>query len=330
MWGKCKARFPRPIFKQTEVDKETGAINLKKLEPMINTLTPLVTYLLHCNTDITCLKSGTAVKAVIMYVTDYITKCSLKTHVVFDVIRSTYQKNSELIGGPETQKEKARCLMTKMVNNLSAKMEIGSPMAYLYLLQNPDHYTNLDFAPIFWKSFVNEARKASDPEESDRLHEKVTLLKWRGCIIGLSPIYDYIFRLVELEDMCFYDWVRLCKREKFKKQEIAEDLSDTGDTGSTILENVDDAFSSASESGVEDDISETKNTYEEPKCTRQPGLFDFTNTHPLFQSHGTRMYSEDKARIPNFIGETLPHHDIGDREFYCSTMLAFFKPWEQA
>ena len=227
MWGKCKARFPRPIFKQTEVDKETGAINLKKLEPMINTLTPLVTYLLRCNTDITCLKSGTAVKAVIMYVTDYITKCSLKTHVVFDVIRSTYQKNSELIGGPETQKEKARRLMTKMVNNLSAKMEIGSPMACLYLLQNPDHYTNLDFAPIFWKSFVNEARKAFDPEESDRLHEKVTLLKRRGCIIGLSPIYDYIFRPVELEDMCFYDWVRLCRREKFKKQKNAEDLSDT-------------------------------------------------------------------------------------------------------
>ena len=77
---------------------------------------------------------------------------------MFDVIRSTYQTNSELIGGPETQKEKARRLMTKMVNNLSAKMEIGSPITCLYLLQNPDH--NLDFAPIFWKSFVNEARKA--------------------------------------------------------------------------------------------------------------------------------------------------------------------------
>jgi hypothetical protein len=97
--GKCKARFPRPICKETEVDPETGSITLKKLEPMMNTVTPLLTYLLHCNTDVTCLKSGTAIKAVIMYVTDYVTKCSLKTHVMFDVIQSTYQKNAELIGG---------------------------------------------------------------------------------------------------------------------------------------------------------------------------------------------------------------------------------------
>jgi hypothetical protein len=85
-WGKCKARFPRPIFKQTEVEPETGALNMKKLEPMINTITPLVTYLFRCNTDVTSLKSGTAIKAVIMYVSDYITKCSLKTHIMFDVI----------------------------------------------------------------------------------------------------------------------------------------------------------------------------------------------------------------------------------------------------
>ena len=141
-WGKCKARFPRPVFKETQIDKVTGSINVKKLEPMINTLTPLVTYpmintltplvtyLLRCNTDITSLKFGTAIKAVIMYVTDYITKCSLKTHVIFDIIRLTYQKNTELIGGPETQKEKARRLITKVVNNLSAKLEMGSPMIY--------------------------------------------------------------------------------------------------------------------------------------------------------------------------------------------------------
>ena len=71
--GKCKARFPRPIVEKTEVDPETGAISMKKLEPMINTVTPQLTYLLHCNTDVTSLKSGTAIKAVVMYVTDYIT-----------------------------------------------------------------------------------------------------------------------------------------------------------------------------------------------------------------------------------------------------------------
>lgn len=35
-------------------------------------------------------------------------------------------------------------------------MEIGSPMASLYLLQNPDHYTSHNFIPFWWKSFVND------------------------------------------------------------------------------------------------------------------------------------------------------------------------------
>jgi hypothetical protein len=35
-------------------------------------------------------------------------------------------------------------------------MEIGSPMASMYLLQNPDHYTSHIFIPFWWKLFVNE------------------------------------------------------------------------------------------------------------------------------------------------------------------------------
>jgi len=212
-WGKCKARFPRPVFQKTEVDMKTGAINMKKLEPMINTISPVVTYLFRCNTDITSLKSGTAIKGVILYVTDYITKASLKTHVMFDVIRSTFQKNSELIGGSESRKEKARRLMTKIVNNLSAKMEIGSPMAAMYLLRNPDHYTNLNFVPFYWKSYVTEARRPWQPHDGEESGDKVTLIKSRGRIIGLSPVHDYIYRPESLEDLCLYDWIRFCRRE---------------------------------------------------------------------------------------------------------------------
>ena len=33
------------------------------------------------------------------------------------------------------------------------------------------------------------------------------------------------------------------------------------------------------------------------------------------------------AHIPNFLGNTLPRHDQGDRKYYCSAMLALFRPW---
>ncbi|THU97439.1 hypothetical protein K435DRAFT_596348, partial [Dendrothele bispora CBS 962.96] len=87
-WGTCKARFPRDIFNTTQVDIDTGALRLKKSEPWINTYNPVMTYLLRCNSDVTSLLSGTAIKAVVAYVSDYITKWSLNTHVIFDVIKT--------------------------------------------------------------------------------------------------------------------------------------------------------------------------------------------------------------------------------------------------
>ena len=72
----------------------------------MNTVTPELSYLLRSNSDVTSLLSGTSVKAVVAYVTDYITKQSLKTYSIFDVIRSTFDKNTELIGGDIKRKEK--------------------------------------------------------------------------------------------------------------------------------------------------------------------------------------------------------------------------------
>jgi hypothetical protein len=65
--------------------------------------------------------------------------------------------NTEMIGGSLPMKEKARRIMMKVVNLLSAKMEMGAPMICMYLLGNPDHYTDHVFIPFFWQSFVSEA-----------------------------------------------------------------------------------------------------------------------------------------------------------------------------
>ena len=129
-WGKCKARFPRPTFLKTFID-ELGSITLRKTEAWLNTITPLVTYLFCCNTDVTSLSSGTAIKGVVLYVSDYITKSTLKTHTIFDSIKSVFNRNREMIGGPLPMKEKACRFMTKIANllsALSAKAEMGAPM----------------------------------------------------------------------------------------------------------------------------------------------------------------------------------------------------------
>ncbi|KAJ3764372.1 hypothetical protein EV360DRAFT_31596, partial [Lentinula raphanica] len=91
-YKKCKARFPRQVHETSHIDPDTGHLFLKKLEPWINDISPSLTYTLRCNTDVTCLLSGTAIKAAVAYVTDYITKTGLKTHVVFDSLRVIFEK----------------------------------------------------------------------------------------------------------------------------------------------------------------------------------------------------------------------------------------------
>ncbi len=137
-WGKCKARFPRLIVKEHKVDDD-GHIALRKLEAWINTFMPLLTYLFRCNTDVTSSRSGTAIKAVISYVSDYVTKPALKTHVIFEAIRSVFERNVDLLSSGETRKEKARKLIAKIINVLGIEMEIGSPFVCSYLLGIPDN-----------------------------------------------------------------------------------------------------------------------------------------------------------------------------------------------
>ena len=343
-WGKCKARFPRPIYDRTEIDTETGALNLKKGEPWLNSVTPLVTYLFRCNTDVTSLCSGTAIKAVVLYVSDYITKSSLKTHVVFDSIKAIFTKNREMIGGNLPDKEKGRQLMTKIVNLLSTKMEMGAPMICMYLLGNPDHYTDHSFVPFYWRSYVTEARKVWHADDESANADKFVLIKQKGKIIGLSPVLDYIYRSPDLESMTLYDWVRRSKRVKIptaKKKNRGRKGRKEYMSGDTSLddsqffgdESLMSSMSKESHNLVGDDSCDTVNVDNTrgkvPKHAKNlsRNMFAFTEDHPLFQTHATRVAADGERIVPNFIGGNLPRRDHGDREFYCSTMLTLFKPW---
>ena len=348
-WGKCKARFPRPTAPETTVDPETGYLTMKKIEAWINTITPIVTYLFRCNTDISSLSSGTAIKGVVLYISDYITKTSLKTHTIFESIRSVFDKNTEMIGGSLPMKEKARRILTKVVNLLSAKMEMGAPMICMYLLGHPDHYTDHKFVPFYWQSFVSEARRPFDTENLEPPH-KVTLIKKRGRIIGLSPVFDYIYRAPELDHLSLYEWVTRCKRVKIlrrdgpekgrkeKEEPIVDDDADVSIGADNSFEAQNESFnnsdanislqSDATNICDSEDISNL-DSQKDVKAGRKLGknVYPFLKDHPLSDSHALQFLPENEKIIADFVGATLPRCDQGDREFYCSTMLALFQPW---
>jgi hypothetical protein len=329
-WGKCKARFPRTLFTQSTIDTLTGAIDIKKLEPWLNTFTPIVTYLFRCNTDVTSLSSGTAIKAVVIYVSDYITKSSLKTHVIFDSIKSVFYKNSEMIGGTLPMKEKARRVMIKVVNLLSAKMEMGAPMICMYLLDNPDHYTDHTFVPFYWQSYVTEARSYFSETLENHEKHKVALIKRKGRIVGLSPVFDYIYRPAELQNITLYDWIAQFKRIKMpktnsKNKKESKDIESLEDSLSDISSQSDFSENNSSDEDFEI-LLEEKYELMPPKFIGK-NMYIYMPSHPLYTTHATKFNPNNLKTVPNFIGPPLPRRDQGDREYYCSTMLTFFKPW---
>ncbi|KAA1479894.1 hypothetical protein DENSPDRAFT_789658 [Dentipellis sp. KUC8613] len=246
---------------------------------------------------------------------------------MFEVIKGVFDRNQEYLEGDATMIEKARKLMIQVVNALTVKQEIGAPFASLYLLGNPDHYTNHLFKTFFWLSFVNEARRN---------------------IVGISPIEDYTLRPKEYTHMSLYDWIRLVEKFKISKPnnrrnghrkrnqalDIANLDMDTDTDNKSHNKDEDDENDAdyEEESELEDDDDEAYDddedtdddtSREQRKLKKRP---KFLQEHPQHETHSIRVCPEHKAKIPNLIGQ-LPRPDKGNKEDYCLTMLTLFKPW---
>jgi hypothetical protein len=300
----CRARFPRELHQFTTVDDLTGALVLKKHEGWINTFSVPLSYLLRCNTDVTCLLSGTMVCAVIAYVTDYVTKSSLKTHTMFDVIRMAVDDKERYVSDDGDTHVSARKLVTRVVNALTAKTEIGGPLVCCHLLGNPEHYTDRTFKPFFWLSYAkivalawNEPFYASDVIPSND-SDKVVITSTPTGLTPYEKVYDYTCRPRSMEQMSLVDFlavtnVVLLPRNKHHRQPSSP--SDENEDG-----------------GIESGVNV---------------ISRFLVDHPKFLTHGV-YHMEDKFRsVLTYLGPVLPRKDKGDIEFYCRTMLTLFCPW---
>ncbi|KAJ3838968.1 hypothetical protein F5878DRAFT_498730, partial [Lentinula raphanica] len=185
--------------------------------------------------------------------------------------------------------------MTKMVNLLATKLELGSPMICMYLLQNPDHYTSHHFIPLYWSTFVTEARKYWNPNDISE-DNRVLLIKRKNTFIGLSSTFDYTHRPSDHSNYNLYDWISTFTRVKryTKKNKDEHDSSHINDFNSTSF--VSDQF-----------------------C--------FLDGHPLAKTHRVQKYRKPELNVPNFIGPPFPRPDKDDREYYCCSMLVLYKPW---
>ncbi|KAL1725523.1 hypothetical protein EV714DRAFT_177684, partial [Schizophyllum commune] len=343
--GICDARFPRDYISKSYVDRVTGAIHIVKKEVMMNCVTPVLTYLTRGNTDTTSLQSGTSMKAIVMYVSDYITKCSLKTYHIMSCIKSVFERSAPIFEGTDKDRASARRLMVQMVNALAPRMEIGSPMAASYLLGMPDHYKSHEFVVFWWKSFVNRVLDDWPDSSSEKtFEERLVLRKEQGEVIGTSVVDDYVHRPLRYENYCLFEWIQCAKKSKRTPNQLKEYLEEEGNQDPTLL----DADIDQDSRRVDDDCVKAPQILEDldriPRVTplmdgeqespieinRRPPYESFLDTHPQHASH--HVWCDPSKRdyiIPNFVGGAIPRNDQGDREYYCASMLTLFAPWRR-
>ncbi|PVG02889.1 hypothetical protein CPB86DRAFT_696122, partial [Serendipita vermifera] len=215
--GSCKARFPRDIVPQSVIDDD-GRLQLKKLEPHINTYNPGLTYFFRCNTDVTSLLTGTSIKAVLIYITDYVTKPSLKTHTIFDCILVIYTGSHDILFN-HNDPSACRRVILKMVNALTSRYQLGGPLIAAHMLGNGDHYTNREFQTFYWKPFSDYVVQAHSPqnnrendESSTPVDENSLLTNSLGIIKHVTLLDDWLYRPLIFEDICLYEFVRTIRK----------------------------------------------------------------------------------------------------------------------
>ncbi|KZT58629.1 hypothetical protein CALCODRAFT_432357, partial [Calocera cornea HHB12733] len=148
----CRMRIDGSTRPYSDIDAETGSILLRRLHPRINEYNDVVMFLLRSNMDIQYLGSGEASRAALYYITDYITKSSLKVHAGMTALIYALQKNQEKyaqsLDAPIAVYSKS--LVTKLLNSMMARQEVSHQQVMSYYVGGGDCYKNFKFAKLHW------------------------------------------------------------------------------------------------------------------------------------------------------------------------------------
>ncbi|KAJ7070425.1 hypothetical protein B0H15DRAFT_793462, partial [Mycena belliarum] len=166
----CRMRIDGSVNPLTRIDPETESIIMRRLHPRINNFNDLIIFLLRCNMDIKYVGSGEAAKALVYYITDYITKGTLATHVGLAAVEYAIKMNNIKFDPEDSpryeQAEVNRSLFTKTVMALMSKQEMSHQQVMSYLVGGGDSYTSHSFKVVKWGDYDRHiARQERDLTE---------------------------------------------------------------------------------------------------------------------------------------------------------------------
>ncbi|KAF9037305.1 hypothetical protein BDZ89DRAFT_884737, partial [Hymenopellis radicata] len=159
----------------TSFNVDTEELELRCIDGMINNYNETVLRACRCNMDIKFIGSGASAKAVLYYITDYITKSDLTSHVLtvtFAALEQAVLRSCERMdesSEPVSVEARGKHLLQSCAYRMMAQQELSSQQIASYLMEYGDHYTSHEYSNLFWRSFENIIEKQDPSPECQPL-----------------------------------------------------------------------------------------------------------------------------------------------------------------
>ncbi|KAH7871984.1 uncharacterized protein C8R40DRAFT_1053578, partial [Lentinula edodes] len=141
---------------------ENGELTLRCLDGLVNNFNEYIIRAIRCNMDIKFIGSGASAKAVMYYITNYITKSQLKVHVAYAALERAVKRLDEQDIDDDPLMVRAKRLLQKCAYMMISQQEMSAQQVCTYLLGLDDHFTSHSYQNLYWAS-MERFVEAQDP-----------------------------------------------------------------------------------------------------------------------------------------------------------------------
>ncbi|KAG1738070.1 hypothetical protein EDD22DRAFT_766457, partial [Suillus occidentalis] len=153
-------------------DPDTGEITLKCLDGLVNHFNASILEAMRCNMDIKFIGSGPAAKAIMYYITNYITKSNLKTHVALAAMETAVHKLEAYDPNEDDCMLRAKKMLQKCAHSMISHQELSAQQVCSYLMDFEDHFTSHEYRRLYWTNFESFIEKCNPSPECSKKNKK--------------------------------------------------------------------------------------------------------------------------------------------------------------
>ncbi|KAG9312394.1 hypothetical protein JVU11DRAFT_6773 [Chiua virens] len=194
------------------MDEHTGEITYQCLQGNINNYNETMLQAICCNMDLKFIGSGPAAKAMMYYVTNYITKSQLKAHIAYAALELACKKVELQSSTQQPSVEKSKQLLQKCAYAMLSHQELSAQQVASYLLSYEDHFTSHRYCLLYWMLWEHKLNGTLPSPE----YSIVLAASSNGTVTSKVTLFeDYTLQSNTLAFLYLWDFTR--HMDKIKK-----------------------------------------------------------------------------------------------------------------